>query len=152
MLTKTLAAALCASAAVAVDLEAESEVNVSFGDTVNTSVSNDSKLSNMTVGFAAEDYLGCWKEEGTGKAKWYNNNRMHIFDNWTWYCDEYKGVKMTWAWNPDHISAEDPGQSYSDWHFKRDYDEDGRDMLYILPNHRWCSGDCTAQLFRCEDL
>ena len=60
MLTKTLAAALCASAASAIALGAESDVNIAFGDSLNTSISNDSNLAAIKVTFAASDYVGCW--------------------------------------------------------------------------------------------
>ena len=90
MLTKTLAVALCTSAAAALALDAESDVHVAIGDTVNASVSNDDNLDGVYTSFAASDYFGCWFwDETKGGETWYWGTKMHIRPNMTMYSEHY---------------------------------------------------------------
>merc|ERR1712048_1405412 len=117
MPTKTLAAALCASAAAALALDAGTDVQVNIGDTVNTTV-----IDGTNVTFGISDYLGCWKyHTSTGGTSWYNNHEITFRSDMTWNNTHYNKV-MPWAWNKDYIAAADPADHYVDWHFERGYD------------------------------
>merc|ERR1712110_464979 len=96
MLTKTLTAALCASA-----------VNVSVGDTVNTSVSaDDDHLAGLNITFDAKDHIGCW----AGKPGTYwseeSDGKFYIRSDMTWYSDKFDCIKP-WGWSKDFIMAEE---------------------------------------------
>ena len=120
MLTRTLTAALCASAAAALALEAGSDIHVDIGDTVNTSVSNDYDImEGVDITYTASDYFGCWFADPAKTSKtFYGTGKFYIRSDMNWYSEAKDSIKP-WGWNKNFILAEDPDGHYGHWNLAR---------------------------------